>query len=163
LVLTIVLTVTLALFPLRNFFLTRVADQAVATEQISTLGRWWVMQQALHMIQKSPVIGVGVGSFILELANTAVEGAPIEPVHNVFVLITAELGLVGLLLFLGVCISIAFTIVKSRSPNAILASAVLAGLGTISLFDHYLWTIAPGRVLLGFALGLWAGQVNNDA
>jgi hypothetical protein len=33
----------------------------------------------------------------------------------------------------------------------------------ISLFDHYLWTIAPGRVMLGLALGLWAGQVAHDA
>ena len=118
-----------------------------------------MIQQALHAIQKSPLIGVGVGSFIVELANTAMEGAPIEPVHNVFLLITAELGLVGLLLFFGACISIVLTIVKSKSPGAILSCAVLAGLGTISLFDHYLWTIAPGRVLLGLALGLWAGQV----
>ncbi len=160
---TIAVTLTLALFPLRNFFLTRVADQTVATEQISTGGRSWVMQQALHVIREYPVIGVGVGSFILELANTAMEGAPIEPVHNIFLLITAELGLVGLLLFLGVCISIVSTFVKSRSPTAILAGAVLAGLAVISLFDHYLWTIAPGRVLLGLVLGLWAGQVNYDA
>ena len=160
---TIVVTITFALLPLRNFFLTRVVDQTVATEQISTGGRSWVMQQALYVIRESPVIGVGVGSFILELADTAVEGAPIEPVHNVFLLLTAELGITGLLLFLGVCISIVATIVKSRSPAAILAGAVLAGLGTISLFDHYLWTIAPGRVLLGLVLGLWAGQVNYDA
>jgi O-antigen ligase len=160
---TIAVTLILAFFPLRDFFLTRVADQAVPTEQISKVGRTWLMQQALHMFQKSPVIGIGVGSFILELANTAVEGAPIEPVHNILLLITSELGIVGLLLFFAVCISIALTIVNSRSPSAILASALLAGLGTISFFDHYLWTLAPGRVLLGFVLGLWAGQIKYDA
>ena len=122
-----------------------------------------MMQQALQVIRKSPLIGIGVGSFILELANTALEGAPIEPVHNVLLLITAELGIVGLLLFLGACISIVLTIVRSKSPSAILAGAVLAGLGTISLFDHYLWSLAPGRMMLGLALGLWIGQITNDA
>jgi hypothetical protein len=54
-------------------------------------------------------------------------------------------------------------IVRSKSPQAILAGATLAGLGVIALFDHYLWTLAPGRIMLGLALGLWAGQVFQDA
>jgi hypothetical protein len=34
----------------------------------------------------------------------------------------------------------------------------------ISLFDHYLWTLAPGRLMLGLVIGLFAGQdVNYDA
>ena len=91
------------------------------------------------------------------------EGAPIEPVHNVFLLITAEIGIVGLILIIGLFISITIKICKAHSPQAILASATLTGLGVISLFDHYLWTLAPGRMILGLALGLWAGQVAHDA
>jgi hypothetical protein len=51
---------------------------------------------------------------------------------------------------------------KVRTSQAVLASAVLAGMGMISLFDHYLWSIAPGRLMLGLVLGLWAGQVIDD-
>jgi len=40
--------------------------------------------------------------------------------------------------------------------------ALLAGLAVISLFDHYLWTLAPGRLMLGFVLGLWEGQAAHD-
>jgi hypothetical protein len=59
--------------------------------------------------------------------------------------------------------SIAFTIIQSKSPQKILAGAIVAGLAATSMFDHYLWTIAPGRLMLGLALGLWAGQVAHDA
>ena len=41
----------------------------------------------------------------------------------------------------------------------IVTSALLAGLGVITLLDHYLWSLAPGRMLFGLALGLWQGQV----
>ena len=60
-------------------------------------------------------------------------------------------------------ISIAINIIRSKSQKAALAGAALIGFGVISLFDHYLWTLAPGRLMLGFALGLWAGQVEHDA
>ncbi len=40
--------------------------------------------------------------------------------------------------------------------------AVLAGVFVSGLFDHFLWTLAPGWVLLGILLGLWAGQTMNS-
>ena len=156
---TIVVTMICTLYPVRDLVFTRVGHQEVATEQISTVGRSWLTGQAQSMIHESPLIGVGIGSFILELAGTAIKGAPIEPVHNMFLLITTELGVIGLILFMGIFTSIGFTIIRSKTPQAILSSAIIAGLGVISMFDHYLWTIAPGRLMLGLALGLWAGQV----
>ena len=154
----IVIAVICAFYPLRALVFTRIGNQDVPTEQISTLGRFWLDRQAISMIQNHPVAGTGIGSFILELAESSVEGAPIEPVHNLFLLITAELGLVGFILLTILCVSVALTIFKSTSPQGILAGALVTGLGMISLFDHYLWTLAPGRIMLGLALGLWAGQ-----
>lgn len=159
----IVLAGICSLYPLRDLLLTRMAGQGIATEQISTQGRSWLRAQAEKMIQKSPVIGVGVGSFLLELAKHAPEGAPIEPVHDLPVLVTAELGLAGLALALYSCAGLAIKVLQSRAPESILAGAVIAGLGAISLFDHYLWTLAPGRIMLALALGLWTGQAARDA
>ena len=158
-----VLTITLTLYPLRDLVFTRISNAPVATEQLSTFGRSWLSEQALAMMREHPLTGVGIGSFILELADYAIEGASIEPVHNIFLLAGSELGIVGLLLVICLFISIALIIVKTQKPKAILASATLAGLGVISLFDHYLWTLAPGRIMLGLALGLWIGQVANEA
>lgn len=163
LILSISLTAILTLYPFRDLVFARIGNSEISTEQNSILGRLWFTRQAMDMIQKHPVTGVGIGSFVLELSKTAVDGAPIEPVHNIFFLETAELGLIGLIVIVNLFISIAINIIRSKSPKAALAGAALIGFGVISLFDHYLWTLAPGRLMLGFALGLWAGQVEHDA
>jgi O-antigen ligase len=156
------ITVVFTLYPIRDLVFTRISVAPVPTEQLSAFGRSWLNQQAVEMIMENPLTGVGAGSFILELADEAVEGAIIEPVHSLFLLVGAEFGILGLLLLVALFIMIASKMILLQRPQAILASATLAGLGVISLFDHYLWSLAPGRIMLGIALGLWAGQVFHD-
>jgi O-antigen ligase len=158
-----VLTILLAMYPLRELVFTRVAATPVATEQLSIFGREWLNQQAIGIFQDQPRTGVGIGAFIVELASYAVEGAPIEPVHSVLLLAGSELGLFGALLLIVLFFSTAVIILKSKSPRAILGGASVAALGLIALFDHYLWSLAPGRIMLGLALSLWIGQVNHEA
>jgi O-antigen ligase len=95
---------------------------------------------------------------MIELARRAGEGYVIEPAHNIFLLAGAELGIPGLLLVIALSISFLYRLVKTKHPNAILAGATLMGLGVIGLFDHYLWTLAPGRLMLGLVIGLFLGQ-----
>lgn len=63
-------------------------------------------------------------------------------------------------------LTIVFVVVKelyaTSKPNIILLGALLVGMGTIALFDHYFWSLAPGRMMLGLALGLWQGQIAKD-
>jgi O-antigen ligase len=153
----------LSLYSLRAVVFSRLPGSTAATEKISTVGRAWLEDHAIDMIRKHPLTGVGIGSFLLQLASTAVQGAPIEPVHNIILIVAAELGLLGVSLLIALCFAAAKMIVRSKSPAAILAGALVTGLGMINLFDHYFWTLAPGRLMLGLALGLWAGQVANDA
>ena len=159
LVATSVLTIILTLYPLRELVFTRLSNSPVETEQLSTFGRSWLNQQAWEMIRQHPLTGVGIGAFIIELASYALPGASIEPVHNIFLLAGAELGIFGMIIVSGLFISIVLSIIKAQTPKSILASALLAGLGIISLFDHYLWSLAPGRLMLALALGLWAGSI----
>jgi O-antigen ligase len=157
------LTMALALYPLRNLVFVRISNAPVETEEYSAYGRTWLSQQAWDMIRQHPIPGVGIGSFILQLAKTATDDSIVEPVHNMLLLAGSELGIIGLLLMLTLFISIALNIIKAGTPQGILASATIAGLGAISFFDHYLWTLAPGRIMLGLALGLWLGQNTNGA
>ncbi len=153
-----ILSVTLTILPYRHLLQARTTNIVTISEQFSFVGRAWLTQEAIQIMREYPLTGVGIGSFIIELSRRAGVGYIVEPVHNIFLLAGTELGIGGLLLVLGLYLSITWSMSESRAPSAILTGAALAGLGIISLFDHYLWTLAPGRLMLGLLLGLWAGQ-----
>ena len=149
-----------AVLPLKELIFTRIAGAAsVPTEAFSILGREWLAGQAVAMIQQHPLLGIGVGSFILNLAEQALPGYIIEPAHSLPLLVVSELGLGGEVILVGLTCVIARRIWQNHDPKAVLISAALVGLCITSLFDHTLWTLAPGRIFLAMVLGLWAGQV----
>jgi hypothetical protein len=155
--------IVLTLYPLRDLVLTRVSNSSIETEQLSIRGRSWLNQQGLEIMRQHPLTGVGIGAFIITLANYALEGAPIEPVHNILLLAGAELGVMGVILLILLFTSIGVSVIKAKTPKSIMASALVIGLGLISFFDHYLWSLPPGRLMLGLALGLWAGTMDDNA
>jgi len=152
------------LFPYRELVQARTVNTTAHSEEFSFIGRAWLNGEAIRMIREYPLTGVGIGSFILELARRAGAGYVVEPAHNILLLAGAELGIPGLLLVMALSVSFAVRLFKTQNPRAILAGATLTGLGIISLFDHYLWTLAPGRLMLGIAVGLFVGQgISHDA
>ena len=151
----------LTLLPFRELVAARTVNTTSHSEEFSFIGRAWLNQEAIQMFREHPFTGVGIGSFIIRLAQRAGEGYVIEPAHNIFLLAGAELGLPGLIVITALALSFSYHLFKTQNQNAILAGATLTGLGMISLFDHYLWTLAPGRLLLGLMLGLWAGQLSH--
>ena len=152
------------LFPYRQLVQARTINTTSHSEEFSFIGRAWLSHEAIDMIHEHPLTGVGIGSFIIELSKRAGEGYVIEPVHNIFLLAGAELGIPGLLLVITLSISFIYRLFKAQDPNAILAGATLAGLGIIGFFDHYFWTLAPGRLMLGLVIGLFVEQgINHDA
>jgi O-antigen ligase len=154
----------ITLFPYRQLVEARTINTTSHSEEFSFIGRAWLNGEAAKIIGEYPLTGVGIGSFIIELARRAGEGYVIEPAHNVLLLAGAELGIPGLLLVIALSISFVYRLFKTQNPKAVLAGATLAGLGIISLFDHYLWTLAPGRFMLGLVVGLFVGQgVSHDA
>jgi O-antigen ligase len=148
--------------PFRQVFATRVAANQVQTEQASRYTRTWLVQRTWELIQQQPVLGVGVGSYSLALSRHVARFYDIEPVHNLLLLAWSELGIGGAIVLAGLLSTIVVRSFKARRPLAVIYSAALAGLFVISLFDHYFWTLAPGRLLAGTMLGLWAGQVNDE-
>ncbi|HMV97484.1 MAG TPA: O-antigen ligase family protein [Anaerolineales bacterium] len=147
------------MFPLRELFLSRTTAPTSNTEKFSLVGRAWLSQQAWSYIKEKPLTGIGAGSFVIQLAQRSGEFNFVEPVHNVPLLVLAELGPIGLGLLLALAFVMTRQIWRSHQSGVIVTSALLAGLGVITLFDHYLWSLAPGRMLFGLALGLWQGQV----
>jgi O-antigen ligase len=160
------LGVAAAVFPLRSLVFSRVsAAPASPTENFSLIGRAWLDGQALEVMRQHPLLGIGAGTFVVNLSQHAGIGYIIEPAHNLFLLISSELGVGGALILIGLFLTLmrgVWTARATHSPPAILFSAVLVGLCVTGLFDHSLWTLAPSRLLLFLCLGLYAGQVEHD-
>jgi hypothetical protein len=154
----IILSFGLTLLPYLNLVEARTLNTTSHSEEFSFIGRAWLNGEALKVFGEHPLTGVGIGSFVIELARRAGEGYVVEPAHNILFLAGAELGIPGALLILGFVTAMVVRLYKTKNPNAILAGAALTGLGVISLFDHYLWTLAPGRLMLGLVVGLFLGQ-----
>jgi O-antigen ligase len=155
--LVIVVSFGLTLLPLRSLFLNRTVNSA--TERFTFASRLFLTGHALNMIREHPILGVGMGSFVIELARQPGPDGYVEAAHNIPLLIAAELGIFGIYFVFIITVMIGRRILQGTEPRAILSGALLTGFGMISLFDHYLWTLAPGRILLALALGLWMGQV----
>jgi O-antigen ligase len=140
----------------------RLGSASTPLETRSSLERRVLTQESLSIIEDKPFTGTGVGTFALaSIPGRA--GIPIsEPVHNIPLLAAGELGLPGGLLSLAVGIACLWRVRSSTRPVVVVFSAVLLGLFCISLFDHYLWSQAPGRELLWMTMGVWAGQIRTE-
>ena len=146
--------------PLHELVYTRVSDSPVFTEQLSIETRAWLIRRSIEMIRQYPILGVGVGSFLIEFAQHVPRNFTVEPVHSLPLLVISELGIGGLIILIGLGITLLLGFIRAQQPTSIILGAALAGLCVTSLFDHYLWSLAPGRMLIGFMFGLWLGQMH---
>jgi hypothetical protein len=155
-------TLGVLLIWLSPLFLTRVVDSQVQTEQVSTYTRLWLVQQTLDLIRTRPLLGSGAGTYSIALAGQVAPIYQIEPVHDIPLLVTGELGPAGLILLGGLVFVVARAVRGAHTGPAVVLSGLTGGLLVISLLDHYFWTLAPGRLAFFTVLGLWAGQVKID-
>lgn len=104
----------------------------------------------------SPVMGVGPSAytFILERLDPGHPVWSYQPIHNVYLLILAELGLIGILV-LGYALFVInpFANASVKDVGTLFADALAILLFTIGLFDHYLWILWPGLALTALVVG----------
>ena len=102
----------------------------------------------------APFFGVGPGAytFILERLDPGHPSWSYQPIHNVYLLLLAELGLIGMLA-IGYSIFVInpFAHTTLRGAGALFAGVTFVLLLIIGLFDHYLWSLWPGLVLTALA------------
>lgn len=129
-----------------------------ATNYESISDRALYQKAAVEMIKQHPLLGVGQQNFVLamdEYAPTELEPYQHQPVHNIYLLTAAELGIPAALLLVMFFILLVWYVIKNelRLHTIVLLSA-LAGFLFIGLFDHYLLTIQQGRLMLFLTVGL---------
>lgn len=116
----------------------------------------------LELIKKYPLIGVGVGQYVPALRDMFhMEPWQYQPAHNIYIFLAAELGLLGLALFL----IILFEIIKNAWPKReeLLPFTLLLAMFVflfIGLFDHYPLTIQQTRLTFFVLLGMLAATDN---
>jgi O-antigen ligase len=122
---------------------------------------------AWALIQMRPALGVGLGNYpvaLYWLARDMVAAYPVyQPVYNVNLLVTAELGILGGLLWLGLISLPWLSLWLHRWQVRITPwwsglSGALVALTAVSVFDHYVWSSHQGRLMFCLVLGLWARE-----
>lgn len=119
---------------------------------------------AVNMIRDNLWYGVGAGNFVVMMPKYSVFVlAPwlFQPVHNVFMLLLAEIGVPGVLLVLGVGIILMKMLVDSmwriiRSDRYYWKNywALMLALLVLAMLDHYLYTSWSGQVMMALIAGL---------
>ncbi|OGY93237.1 MAG: hypothetical protein A2406_03435 [Candidatus Komeilibacteria bacterium RIFOXYC1_FULL_37_11] len=92
--------------------------------------------------------GLGMNTLATFQRNSNQPVYNVQPIHDIFILMFAELGLIGAFFI----ISVVRKIIKSADKIDIMSTSLIMGLIIIGFFDHYLWTSWTGWVLM--ALGL---------
>ena len=122
-------------------------------------------QHARALIALHPLRGVGIGTYTLTARNTLAPDAPmwqLQPVHNIYLLILAEIGLIGVALFLWALWSLCAHAIHTPRKSTLIAAA--AALLCIGFFDHWPWTAHVGITTAALCIGLlYTTRATQDA
>ena len=114
-------------------------------------------KNAFQLIKQSPFLGVGLNNFIVYLPRFQ-QGQTLwlQPVHNIYLLVAAETGVVGLLIFFWFLFLTLKKLLYSYNPIFLYVYISILLLG---FFDHYWLTLQQTQLLVTIALGLiWSGK-----
>ena len=127
----------------------------------------WVVRSelnaaAIKIWQQFLIFGVGLGNFLTELPKTlpSREIYFLQPVHNIYLLLLAETGIIGLVLFLWLVWIVLRRAIsnkqKERGKAALLLAYLLSLIAYLLLgfVDHYPLTLQQGQLLLTLFLGI---------
>ncbi len=159
----VVVTVFVATY--RPLLVPRLGLASQGTEIRSVEERGVLMNGALALIRCRPLLGVGLGNFAVGLyrlvPETIAAYPTYQPVHNVLLLVTAELGPLGGVLWLALLLAPWGLLWQHRRDVQMTGgwaglSGAIMGLSVVSLFDAYVWSAHQGQLALMLVLGLWA-------
>lgn len=117
-------------------------------ENLSMDQRGLYLRQSVEVIGSSPFFGVGAGNYIVSLKKMHPENPSwtYQPVHNVFLYIESEMGILGLILFIFFLCFMFWQYGKRNYMSMTLLVSLLPGL----FLDHWLWSLHFG--VLFFAM-----------
>ena len=127
-------------------------------EQISSSSRVEQYQEFGQVIKSNFIVGVGLGNYTYyqQLQNPELSGYQLQPIHNSFLLIIAELGIIGVATVLAFLYYLFYSIknFKKWETNQIITFSAIIALTITATLDHYLWDFWFGMSLLAIILAI---------
>lgn len=121
---------------------------------------------AIELWKQSPLVGIGLGNFLVKLPDVLPSRSIyfLQPVHNIYLLVLAETGAIGLLLFVLFLWNLFKKMIRAmkhvtrdyKRNSLLLVTCYLSlvALLILGLVDHYPFTLQQGQLLFTLALGL---------
>ncbi len=146
--LILIITLIFSIFSLRGLIVRLETKGRLEARSVNE--RILNFQRGLEIVKENFIFGVGVGNYTSTLAKKypSLASWDIQPVANIYLLILAELGIIGFLLFL-LIIGFTFYCLKFKIYSLYFISPLIIG-----LFDHWLFSLSFGIILFWLALGL---------
>ncbi len=144
-------------FILQRFSLTKLSDE-------SLVERTELMNQSFKMFSQNPVFGVGVNNFFnnLSFSNSQLVILLIQPVHNIFLLVLSETGIVGLGFFVYLLYKcLQELILKIKQPGNRYLWMLFFSVIFLGSFDHYFLTLQQGQLLMSLSIGIILARKNS--
>lgn len=113
---------------------------------------------AANIIEQHPLTGVGFNNYVLEMKEHSQQELPYfysHPVHNIFLLVASETGLLGLASFCMFIFTTTWAMLKKGLTNeTILLGSIMVAFLFISCCSHYFLTWQPGKLMFFTVFGL---------
>lgn len=142
---SVFISLLLPLFSNKNILYNRLSKNIIERLELSFLSG--------RMISSRFLVGEGLNTFIINIPavnSGSISPWLLQPVHNIFLLVFSETGVLGFSIFLWVVFTLASNFYKSRNYPFLTLFAYILFIGTA---DHYWLTLQQNLLLLSFLLG----------
>ena len=127
--------------------------------------RYYLLSPTLKIVMDHSLLGVGLRQFIPNLVAylpaSQISYATLQPVHHTFILMFAELGLLGVVIITKIFWAPLSRLVKDKKTRPYLLNFFAVILLTGSL-DHYWWTLPQNQLIIVLALALLSNMSNES-
>lgn len=107
---------------------------------------------ALSLWRSSPIAGVGLGNYLVDLPYVTTERniSFLQPVHSIYLMILAESGVVGFIILICMVMLLILKMKKLRSKPHLIDSKLLPifAIFLLGLIDHYFYTLQQAQLLV---------------
>lgn len=113
-----------------------------------------LIHQAISMFSINPVFGVGLNNFFNNLSPFSEKILLIQPVHNIFILMLSETGVIGFLFLLFILVLGIARILSLKGDKRNYLICIFFSFCFLGSFDHYFFTLQQGQLLFTIFLSL---------